>query len=293
MNTYEEEFSAYLTVEKKLTQGTLVSYCRDVDKFVKYLMETRITDVKKVNKTVVLTYIMKLQREGKKSSTISRFIASIRAYFNFLGYKGIVKTDPTEGIDVPKSEKVLPNILTAEEVNRLLTQPNQNELKGIRDRAMLEILYATGIRVSELVSLNITDVNVDMGFVHCRTGKERVIPMGGIAQNAFSEYINKARGLMIKDLSEKALFVNLNGKRMTRQGFWKIIKIYKEAANISADITPHTLRHSFAAHLLENGADLKSVSEMLGHSDISSAQVYSKLMKNKIKDVYQKAHPRA
>ncbi len=293
MNTYEEEFLAYLCAEKKLSSGTLMSYCRDVDKFLKYLLETNVKDIKRANKTVVLTYVMKLQREGKKGSTISRFIASLRAYFNFLTNRGIVRENPTEGIDVPKSEKALPNILTAEEINRLLAQPNKNDLKGIRDRAMLEILYATGIRVSELVNLDMTDLNLDMGFVHCRSGKERVIPLGSIAQRALADYMNRARSLMIKDAGERALFVNVNGERMTRQGFWKIVKFYKEAANIRVDITPHTLRHSFAAHLLENGADLKSVSEMLGHSDISSAQVYSKLMKNKIKEVYQKAHPRA
>lgn len=293
MTTYEEEFAMYLSYEKKLSESTLLSYRRDLDRFFEYLKLKNIADVKKTNKTVVLTYLLQLQKEGKKTATVSRCLASIRSYFGYLNRNGIIKKDPTMGVETPKAEKKLPEILSAEEINRLLAAPNTKDLKGIRDRAMLELLYATGIRVSELVNLNTADINLDMGFLHARSGKERVIPMGGIAQSALSDYVFKARDLMIKESAEKALFVNVNGKRITRQGFWKIIKHYKEAANIALDITPHTLRHSFAAHLLENGADLKSISEMLGHSDISSAQVYSKLMKNKIRDVYQRAHPRA
>lgn len=293
MTTYEEEFSFYLTSEKKLSESTLSSYIRDLDKFFDYLEEKNVTDIKKTNKTVILTYLLKLQKEGKKTATVSRSLASLRAYFGFLNRSSIIKKDPTIGVETPKAEKKLPEILTAEEVNRLLSQPKSGDIKGIRDKAMLELLYATGIRVSELVNLNTADVNLDMGFLHCRSGKERIVPMGSVAQNAMSMYMYKGRDLMIKDAGERALFVNVNGKRMTRQGFWKIVKHYKEEAKIEMDITPHTLRHSFAAHLLENGADLKSISEMLGHSDISSAQVYSKLMKNKIREVYQMAHPRA
>lgn len=293
MTTYEEEFSTYLSYEKRLSESTLMSYRRDLDRFFEYLSQKKIDDVKKSNKTVVLTYLLQLQKEGKKTATISRSLASIRSYFGYLNRNGFIKKDPTIGVETPKAERKLPEIMSAEDVNRLLASPSDKDLKGIRDKAMLEVLYATGIRVSELVNLNTTDVNLDMGFLHCRNGKERIVPLGSIARGALGKYVLKARDLMIKDADEKSLFVNVNGKRITRQGFWKIIKYYKDISGIEMDITPHTLRHSFAAHLLENGADLKSVSEMLGHCDISSAQVYSKLMKNKIRDVYQKAHPRA
>ena len=293
MTTYEEEFSMYLTDEKKLSESTLLSYRRDLDRFFEYLDSKNIEDIKKSNKTVVLTYLLKLQKDGKKSATVSRQLASIRAYFGYLNRSGIIKKDPTIGVEAPKAEKKIPEILSEEEINLLLALPENKDLKGIRDKAMLEVLYASGIRVSELVNLNMSDVNMDMGFLHCRTGKERIVPLGSIALNALKNYISNVREYMIKESDEKALFVNVNGKRITRQGFWKIVKSYAAAANIKKDITPHTLRHSFAAHLLENGADLKSVSEMLGHSDISSAQVYSRLMKNRIRDVYQKAHPRA
>ncbi len=293
MTKYEEEFSMYLTDEKKLSEITLLSYRRDLDRFFEYLDTKNIDDIKKSNKTVVLTYLLKLQKDGKKSATISRQLASIRAYFGYLNRSGLIKKDPTIGVEAPKAEKKIPEILTEEEINLLLALPAGKDLKGIRDKAMLEVLYASGIRVSELVNLNIADINLDMGFLHCRNGKERIVPLGSIALNALNNYVSGVREYMIKEADEKALFVNVNGKRMTRQGFWKVVKHYAEAAGIKKDITPHTLRHSFAAHLLENGADLKSVSEMLGHSDISSAQIYSRLMKNRIRDVYKKAHPRA
>lgn len=293
MTTYEEEFSSYLENEKKVSSSTLSSYRRDLEKFFEYLLKRKVTDTKKVNKTEILTYLLQMQKMGKKTATVSRSLASLRSYFGFLNRSGIIKKDPTLGVDSPRAEKKLPDILTADEINRLLLAPDSKEVKGMRDRAMLELLYATGIRASELVNLNMSDLNLDMGFLHCKTGKERVIPLGSIAKNALYEYVAKSRELLVRDASEKSLFVNINGKRITRQGFWKIVKSYKEAADIKRDITPHTLRHSFAAHLLENGADLKSISEMLGHSDVSSTQVYSKIMKNKIREVYQKAHPRA
>ncbi len=293
MTTYEEEFSSYLENEKKVSSSTLSSYRRDLEKFFEYLLKRKVTDAKKVNKTEILTYLLQMQKMGKKTATVSRSLASLRSYFGFLNRSGIIKKDPTSGVDSPRAEKKLPDILTADEINRLLLAPDSKEVKGMRDRAMLELLYATGIRASELVNLNMTDLNLDMGFLHCKTGKERVIPLGSIAKSALYEYVAKARELLVKEPDEKSLFVNVNGKRITRQGFWKIVKSYKDVADIKRDITPHTLRHSFAAHLLENGADLKSISEMLGHSDVSSTQVYSKIMKNKIREVYQKAHPRA
>lgn len=293
METYDKVFSDYLRKEKRLSENTLKSYIRDLDRFFDYLFDSKISDIKKANKTVILTYLMKLQKDGKKSATISRAVASIRSYFGFLNRSGIIKNDPTNGVSTPKSRQQLPKIMTEQEINLLLAQPKDTDCKGIRDKAMLELLYATGIRVSELVGLNVNDVNTEMGFVHCKTGKERIIPMGKIALEAVSKYINTVRESMTKNSAEQALFVNVNGRRITRQGFWKIVKYYKEAAHIESDIAPHTIRHSFAAHLLENGADIESVSEMLGHSDVSSTQIYSKLMKNRIRDVYQKAHPRA
>jgi integrase/recombinase XerD len=206
----------------------------------------------------------------------------------------LIDQDPTIELESPKVEKKLPQILSPEEVELLLEQPQCVDMKGYRDKAMLELLYATGIRVSELIQLDEQDLNIDMAYIKCNKGsRERMIPIGSIAIGALKEYLKKSRPLLIQRMDEKALFVNVNGGRLTRQGFWKIIKQYKNQAQISKDITPHTLRHSFAAHLLENGADLRSIQEMLGHSDISSTQIYAQIAKNRIKEVYKKTHPRA
>lgn len=293
LNTYQEDFVRYLDKEKHLSENTLSSYRRDVEQYISYLEGRRISSLEKTNKTVVLTYLLTIQKAGKAASTISRHLASLRSFYGYLNRTGMIKFDPTLGLETPKVEKKLPKILTTQEVERLLEQPSQKDLKGKRDRAMLELLYATGIRVSELMLLDIDDINISMGFLKCQSTRSRIIPLGSLAMSACADYIENARGVMIKDSGEKALFVNCNGHRLTRQGFWKIIKQYKTQANITAELTPHTLRHSFAAHLLENGADLRSIQEMLGHSDISSTQIYSQLLKNKIKEVYTKAHPRA
>lgn len=293
LNAYQEDFVRYLDKEKHLSENTLSSYRRDVEQYISYLEGRRISSLEKTNKTVVLTYLLTIQKAGKAASTISRHLASLRSFYGYLNRTGMIKFDPTLGLETPKVEKKLPKILTTQEVERLLEQPSQKDLKGKRDRAMLELLYATGIRVSELMLLDIDDINISMGFLKCQSTRSRIIPLGSLAMSACADYIENARGVMIKDSGEKALFVNCNGHRLTRQGFWKIIKQYKTQANITAELTPHTLRHSFAAHLLENGADLRSIQEMLGHSDISSTQIYSQLLKNKIKEVYTKAHPRA
>ena len=235
-----------------------------------------------------------LQKEGRASSTVSRTLASLRSYYLFMMQNGVVKSNPTSNLEAPHVEKKIPKILSGEEVELLLEQPKNCDNKGIRDKAMLELLYATGIRVSELINLDVSDVNVPMSFVRCKGGKkERIIPMGHQAKDALENYINNVRKYMAKDENETALFVNCSGARLSRQGFWKLIKYYQHIAGIETDITPHTLRHSFAAHLLENGADLHSIQEMMGHADISSTQVYSRMMNSKIKDVYAKAHPRA
>ena len=235
-----------------------------------------------------------MQEIGKKPSTISRGLASIRSFYQYEVKNKVVEKDPTEGIQSPKIEKRVPNVLTSNEVALLLEQPKNVNLKGIRDKAMLEFAYATGMRVTEIISLNVEDINLETGYATCRNGKkERTVPIGNMSLKALKDYILNARKIMIKDEKQNALFVNVNGKRLTRQGFWKIIKYYKDQAHIDKDITPHVLRHSFATHLLQNGADLKSIQTMLGHSDILSTQVYMQFQDESLKNIYKKAHPRA
>jgi integrase/recombinase XerD len=289
-----QKFILFLEKDKRLSLNTLQSYKRDIEQYISYLKEINLLNITNTNKTTVITYLMHLQKKGRAVSTISRNLASIRSLYQYMYKNTLIDSDPTVDLDSPKVEKKLPQILSTHEVELLLDQPKCVDLKGYRDKAMLELLYATGIRVSELINLNLSEVNLELGFIKCNKGlRERVIPIGSIAVNALIEYLNKSRNLLIQKPDEKALFVNINGGRLTRQGFWKIIKQYKNQAKINKDITPHTLRHSFAAHLLENGADLRSIQEMLGHSDISSTQVYAQIAKNKIKEVYKKTHPRA
>jgi len=289
-----QKFILFLEKDKRLSLNTLQSYRRDIEQYISYLKEINLLNIINTNKTTVITYLLHLQKKGRAVSTISRNLASIRSLYQYMYKNSLIDADPTIDLDSPKVEKKLPQILSTHEVELLLDQPKCVDLKGYRDKAMLELLYATGIRVSELINLNLSEVNLELGFIKCNKGlRERVIPIGSIAVNALVEYLNKSRNLLIQKPDEKALFVNINGGRLTRQGFWKIIKQYKNQAKINKDITPHTLRHSFAAHLLENGADLRSIQEMLGHSDISSTQVYAQIAKNKIKEVYKKTHPRA
>ena len=286
-------FLEFLENDKKLSANTLQSYRRDIVQFEEYL-DSKGLNYSKLEEQEIKDYIEYLKSEGKKTSTISRNIASIRSFYQFQLRNKKVKKDPTEGMQSPKIEKKAPSVLSSAEVELLLDQPKNIDLKGIRDKAMLEFAYATGMRVTEIISLNLEDVNLDKGYVTCASGvKKRTIPLGKISLKALEEYIKNARPVMIKNENEKALFVNINGKRLTRQGFWKIIKYYKEQAHITKDITPHVLRHSFATHLLQNGADLKSIQMMLGHSDISSTQVYMKYQDEGLKDIYKKAHPRA
>ncbi len=286
-------FLEFLENEKKLSDNTLQSYRRDIEQFEEYVETNRINFLKFTQEDTK-AYLKYLQEVGKKTSTISRNLASLRSFYQFLIRIKKVKNDPTEGIQSPKVEKRIPSVLTSQEVELLLDQPKNVDLKGTRDKAMLEFAYATGMRVTEIISLNLEDVNLEEGFVICKQGsKQRNIPLGSLSQKALAQYINEARNVLIKNDKEKALFVNINGKRLTRQGFWKIVKYYKEQAHITKDITPHVLRHSFATHLLQNGADLKAIQTMLGHSDISSTQVYMQFQDPGLKDVYQKAHPRA
>lgn len=294
MEALVQKFVNFLERDKCLSTNTLQSYKRDVEQYLSYLQEYNLSNISSTNKSTVIAYLLYLQKKGRATSTISRNLASLRSFYQYISKNKIIDQDPTQELESPKVEKKLPQILSTEEVELLLEQPKCIDLKGYRDKAMLELLYATGIRVSELINLDMSNLNLEMSYIRCiKSNRERIIPIGTIAINALKEYLDKSRNLLIANSDEKSLFVNINGKRLTRQGFWKIIKQYKNLANINKDITPHTLRHSFAAHLLENGADLRSIQEMLGHSDISSTQIYAQLAKNKIKEIYKKTHPRA
>ena len=288
------DYCRYLTEEKHAQKNTLNSYARDLNQFQTWLMANGITDLKKVKKETVNEYLQYMSGKGKSPATVTRSTASIRSFYNYMLREGRVKTNPAKAVTSQKVERKYPEILTNREVELFLEQPKCVDEKGFRDHAMLELLYATGIRVSELIGLNVEDVNLQVGFTRCTThGKERIIPLYTAAVKALREYMEKIRPRIIADENQQALFVNMSGERMSRQGFWKIIKYYQEKAEINKDITPHTLRHSFAVHLLENGADLRSIQEMLGHADISSTQIYTHVIQKQLKDVYNKAHPRA
>lgn len=294
MESHLEQFVDYLAVTKGSSENTQMSYKRDLSAFLRFIDEIGINDLKMVNKTNVMSYIYNLQKKNRAASTVSRNAASIRAYFSFLFKEKLIDNNPAENLETPKVKKKMPAILTLKEVECLLNQPNVNEIKGIRDKAMLEVLYATGMRVTELVTLKTDDVDIDMEYVLCRAeNRTRVIPIGSKAIESLTLYLEKARGALLKNGGDAFLFLNCFGKSMTRQGFWKIIKVYASKAGIDDEITPHILRHSFAYHLIENGADLQSVQEMMGHSDISTTQMYSRINRNKLKEVYNKAHPRA
>lgn len=289
-----EIFESYLVNEKKASANTLSSYLRDVRQLSDYLQTYCEKDIVDASDEDLAVYIDGLREKGKSVATVSRSIASIKCLYTHLTLKRYIQLNPSTKLTPEKNEQKLPEILTSEEVNLLLSQPECIDAKGFRDKAMLELLYATGIRVTELIDLDVDDVNLPAGVIRCRSkDKERVIPLYPKAVKAINEYLDIVRPQMIAMPNEKALFVNVSGERMSRQGFWKLIKHYQKKAGIEKDITPHTLRHSFAAHLLENGADIHSIQEMLGHADVSSTQVYSHLVKKQLKDVYNKAHPRA
>lgn len=288
-----KQFFDFLENDKKLSENTLQSYKRDLKQFRKYL-ESYGLHYNRVKEEDMENYIKELQEQGKKASSISRCIASIRSFYQFVLKHKKIKNDPTAHLQSPKIEKRVPSVLTSKEVELLLKQPNNEDLKGMRDKAMLEFAYATGMRVTEIISLDVDDINLEEGYAICKgTNKQRIIPLGSLCLKALKTYLEEARDILIKNDEERALFVNINGGRLTRQGFWKIIKYYKEQAHITKDITPHVLRHSFATHLLQNGADLKAIQTMLGHSDISSTQVYMQFQDEGLKNIYRKAHPRA
>lgn len=287
-------FSEYMKNVKKSSNNTIISYHRDLKIFYSYLKDLGINNISKVNKTNIMSYLYKLQKTNRASSTISRNLASLRAFFSYLFLEGIITENPTEGLESPKVEKKLPEIMPLSNVELLLEQPDLGDKKGVRDKAMLEVLYGTGMRVTELINIQMEDVNLPLEFIKCtHSGKTRIIPLGSKAIKSLNSYIHKVRNQLVKNSEENCLFVNCNGSPMTRQGFWKIIKFYGKKANITEDITPHTIRHSFAAHLIENGCDLQSLQEMLGHSDISTTQIYARIHTGRLKKVYSKAHPRA
>lgn len=289
-----QKFIRYLHKTKKASSNTEISYERDLKKLQKYLMEEQqVTKWEQVTATNLNSYMLYLEREKFAASTISRNVASIRAFYQYLAKKGMVPADISEELKPPKIEKKVPDILTVSEVDLLLRQPKGDSAKGLRDKAMLELLYATGIRVSELIHLKTDDVNMKMSYIHCcDRNKERIIPFGNTAKKALSAYVDKGRKELLQGMDCEDFFVNCSGKPMSRQGFWKVLKSYAKDAGIEVDITPQTLRHSFATHLIQNGADLKSVQEMLGHADISTTQIYLNMSINKMREVYTKAHPR-
>jgi len=288
------EYMSFMADERHKSLNTLESYKRDITQYITYLENNNISGPEMAERKDVLMYLNNMKNMGRADSTLSRTATSLRSFYMFLNVKGFIDKDPTIHLEGPHVEKKPPKILNFEDVERLMEQPDEGERKGCRDKAMLEVLYATGIRVSELINLDIDDVNTEVKFLRCKTGKrERIIPMGNKAVRCLADYIDNAREDMLKDDEEKALFVNCNGTRLTRQGFWKLIKYYSRRAGINTEITPHTLRHSFAVHLLENGADLKSIQEMMGHADISSTQVYSAIVSTKLQEVYARSHPRA
>ena len=288
-----DAFIVYLHDVKKTSRNTEMSYQRDLNKMCNFFKENDIRSVSEVNGETLSDYVSYLKEKEFANATISRHIAAIKGWYVFLLKEGLVKEDYAENLKAPKIEKKAPEILRMEEVVRLLEEPKGKNPKELRDKAMLELLYATGIRVTELISLTTPQLNMQMNYIICNDGtKDRIIPFGMKAREALLNYLEYSRNVMINNPKSDVLFVNCSGQSMSRQGFWKLIKYYAGKAGITTDITPHTLRHSFAAHLVENGADLKSVQEMMGHSDISTTQIYAKLNQNKLRDVYSKAHPR-
>lgn len=290
---YLAGYEVWLRQEKKAAANTLCSYLRDVRQFCHWMQGEQL-ELTQAAQADIRHYAAFLGKRGKSDATIVRSVAALKSFYTYMMSIHAVPLNPAKGFTPTKIERKLPAILSSKEVDLFLDQPDPSEAKGCRDKAMLEVLYATGIRVSELIALDVQDVNLPLGFLRCAgRRKERVVPLYHGAVKALDSYLSEVRPQLLETPQETALFVNMGGDRMSRQGFWKIVKHYQEKAGISKDITPHTLRHSFAAHLLENGADLKSIQEMLGHADISSTQIYTQIVSQKLKDVYIKAHPRA
>lgn len=291
-----DEFIYYLAVERGLAENTLTSYRLDLKSYLSFCRNYGLSSLEQADRNTIVSYLFQLQLAGCSPATVSRHLAATRSFYKYLVSEDAITKDPTTELEFPKLTKKLPRVLTMAEMELLLGQPSLSEPIGIRDKAMLELLYATGLRVSELVSLNVEHINLESGFIRCfgKGAKERIVPLGDVAARYLKEYLIRGRSkLKISGSDISALFFNQRGRRLTRQGCWKMIKRYALKANIDKEITPHTFRHSFATHLLENGADLRSVQEMLGHADISTTQIYTHLTKQKLKEVYNRSHPRA
>lgn len=287
-------YENYLSKVKQASSNTVASYMRDIRQYAQWLRQSEELEVLEAQQLNIRTYLDHLMDEGRSGATLSRTLASLKNFYSYLVSSGFLVQTPVMDLRVNRGEKKLPQILSGREIEMLLQQPVLNDAKGYRDKAMLETMYATGIRVTELIDLNVDDVNLDLGIIRCTSaGKSRSIPLYPAAQRALASYLWNIRLSMLADPNEKALFVNVSGSRMSRQGFWKLIKYYQASAHIEKEITPHTLRHSFAVHLLENGADLGSLQELMGHSDISSTQFYTQMVNQKLKSVYEKCHPKA
>ena len=283
-------YENYLTKVKQASANTISYYMRDIRQFAEWLG----TDVSDATQQNIGAYLQFLEQDGRSAATVSRTLASLKNFYTYLVSSGFCEKTPVTDIHIERGEKKLPQILTGREIELLLSQPICVDAKGYRDKAMLEVMYATGIRVSELIDLDLDDVNLEMGIIKCTAAKKtRMIPLYPAALRALTIYIRDIRESMLAVSNEPALFVNVNGSRMSRQGFWKILKHYQSTAHIDKEITPHTLRHSFAVHLLENGADLGSLQELMGHCDISSTQMYTQLINQKLNKVYKKCHPKA
>lgn len=288
-----QSFIVYLHDVKKTSANTEISYQRDLRKLEQYLERQGVVRADQLTATNLNSYVLYMEKNGFAPSTVSRSIASIKAFAQYLRNNGIIQEDISVSLKAPRIEKKLPGILSVDEVECLLAQPGDKSAKDIRDKAMLELLYATGIRVTELTTLKVSEVNMKYSYIECRdNGRERIIPFGKNAKKALERYLGGARISMLKGNDSDILFTNCSGSPMSRQGFWKLIKFYAKKAGINSEITPHTIRHSFAAHLVENGADLHAVQEMMGHSDISTTQLYANLNAGKVREVYAKAHPR-
>ncbi len=287
-----QDFLVFLVDVKKVSNNTVTSYKHDLEQMWDYFYSQGILSVDKISTTNINSYILKLEKQGKSPASVSRNISSMRTYFHYLHNIGEIATEPTEAIKAPKVEKKRPDIASSSTITKILKAPKGDSPKAVRDRAMLELLYATGVRVSEMVNLTVNDVNIQMCYIVCRTPKRnRIVPFGNKAKAALVKYLTESRPLMIKE-ENTILFVNCFGKSMSRQGFWKILKEYAKDVGIEEEISPHTFRHSFGAHLVQNGADMKAVQEMMGHMDISSTQIYADLSGNKLREVYDRTHPR-
>lgn len=294
MQGWIERFIHYLAIERGLAENTLVSYYHDLQQYMSFLAE-RDVKVEEGTAGLIIAYLQGLEKKGRKPATISRHLAALKSFHHFLVQERVIMRDPTADLEAPRLGRRLPRVLSIDEVEFLLGQPRTNRPAGLRDKAMLELIYATGLRVSELVSLNVGQLNLEMGFVRClgKGQKERIVPVGSVASYWLRCYLEQARPKLVKETEEEALFVNQQGQRLTRQGFWKILKKYARLAQLDTNITPHTLRHSFATHLLENGADLRVVQELLGHADIATTQIYTHITRRHVREVYERTHPRA